>query len=460
MTSKKLSLSLLTTICITAILSIRNWPLSAEYGLSSIFMIILSALVFFIPLALVCAELSSSFSEEAGIYYWVKEAFGHRIGTSAVWFSWISNVVWYPIILSFASSSLLNAFGIRADEHPYILFSVIQISFWALIYLNFKGLNFASWISSSFFWIGTVLPGSLIIILSTCYFFSGNPLHIDFNSSNLIPEFTSMGEFVFFAGLILGFAGIEMPAVHAKEVENPSKSYPKAIMYSTIVIVFTSILGTLAISMIIPQENISLVTAIFDAMNFLLDTYHLSLLKPMITLLISIGAYGGICTWISGPSKGLIEALKKTNINKNIYAKNTANVPTNILIIQGILVTGLSLLFLIMPNISSSYWVLTVLASQLYLITYFLIFFAAIYLRVKRPELQRSYKVSQGISGMFLTCFTGIVVCFFTFCMGFVPPSQIDSGDLLSYVALLSGLIFFFSLPISFLGEKKLLVKS
>ena len=58
----------------TAVASVRGLPAMAEYGWASIFLYILPALVFMVPVALVAAELASGW--KGGVFVWVKEAFG------------------------------------------------------------------------------------------------------------------------------------------------------------------------------------------------------------------------------------------------------------------------------------------------------------------------------------------------------------------------------------------------
>src|ERR1700760_1231064 len=91
----------LTLLIIGAIDSIRNLPATALFGSSLIFFFIFSAIVFLIPAALVSAELSSTWTEKSGIYYWTKLAFGEKTGFVAIWLQWINTMVWFPTILSF-----------------------------------------------------------------------------------------------------------------------------------------------------------------------------------------------------------------------------------------------------------------------------------------------------------------------------------------------------------------------
>ena len=110
MSKKIISIFTLVMINLAAIGSIRNWPTIAETGFSSIFFFLLAALVFFLPTALVSAELATGWPKIGGIFVWVREAFGKRLGFLAIWLLWVENVIWYPTILSFIAATVAYTF--------------------------------------------------------------------------------------------------------------------------------------------------------------------------------------------------------------------------------------------------------------------------------------------------------------------------------------------------------------
>ena len=93
--AKRIGVISLVMITVGSVDSIRNLPASAMLGAHLIFFYVISALLFFIPSALVAAELSSSSTQRAGIYDWVSNAFGPLPGLFAVWFQWTENLFWY-----------------------------------------------------------------------------------------------------------------------------------------------------------------------------------------------------------------------------------------------------------------------------------------------------------------------------------------------------------------------------
>ena len=77
----------LAMISMAAIVSLRNLSLIAGLGLSAVFFLSLAALIFFIPISLVVAELAAAWPKPGGCYEWVKEAFGKPLAFITLWLS-------------------------------------------------------------------------------------------------------------------------------------------------------------------------------------------------------------------------------------------------------------------------------------------------------------------------------------------------------------------------------------
>ena len=76
----------------------------------------------------------------------------------------------------------------------------------------------------------------------------GNPVQIGFSPGEFFPALKSLDSYSLFAAVLLAFGGLEMSAVHAKEVKNPQKDYPKAIFLSTVIILVVLSLSALSIA--------------------------------------------------------------------------------------------------------------------------------------------------------------------------------------------------------------------
>ncbi len=427
----------LAMINLAAVGGIKNWSVTAEYGFASIFYLLIAAIVFFIPVSLVSAELATGWPKMGGVYVWVKEAFGHRTGFLAIWLQWVQNLAWYPTVLSFIAAALSYVFDPELANNTYYIVIVILVAYWTATFANLKGMRTSGWISSLSVVFGTFIPGALIILLGLIWCFSGNPLQISLSLDSLVPKIQSIDQIVFFTGILLFLCGMEMSAAHAQNVHNPRRNYPKAIIVSAIIIIAMTVLGVLAISIVVPQKEISLVAGSLQAFTHFLEAYHMRWLTPIIAALVAIGAFGSMSTWVVGPTKGLLAAAQQGDLPPAFRKINAQEMPVTLLIGQGVLVSLISLIFLFMPSISSAFWILSAIVAQLYLLMYILMFAAAIKLRYSKPTVERPYRVPGGHVGMWIVSGIGLLSSLFAMAIGFFPPSQIATGSLVFYESFL-----------------------
>lgn len=434
---------MIALINVCAICNIKNFPLLAEYGLSVILFLILSAVFFFIPVALISAELASGWPER-GVYTWVKTALGPRLGFLAIWLEWIENVIWYPTILSFIVTTFAYIFDPKLANNKIYVMGAILITFWVVTFINFFGMRVSGWISSITALLGTIIPIVLIILMGGVWVMMGHPVQITLSWQALWPDLTSINQLVLLSGVLLGLAGMEMSAVHAKDVGNPQREYPRGIFLSALLILVFSILGALAIAAIVPNEQIQLASGGMEAFSYLFKAFHMSWAMPFIAGVTTFGALGMMSTWIVGPSRGLYATAEHGDLPPLFHKTNKHGMPVNILITQALIVTALSLVFLFMPSVNSSYWILVALASLLYMIMYILMLISAIVLRYKHPNVHRVYKVPGGKVGIWLIALLGIIGSGFGIVISFFPPSQIDTGSLIIMEAFLIGATLIF----------------
>lgn len=59
----------------------------------------------------------------------------------------------------------------------------------------------------------------------------------------MVPDFSNFKNVVLAAGIFLFYAGMEMNAIHVKDVSTPSRSYPVAILISSVVTVTVFVLA-------------------------------------------------------------------------------------------------------------------------------------------------------------------------------------------------------------------------
>ena len=437
MTKKVLGLFSIVMINVVAVDSLRSLPFSAEYGFSLVFYYALAAIFFFLPVAFVAAELATAWPAKGGIYVWVREAFGEKWGFVVIWLQWIYNVVWYPTIMAF----MAGAFAFLIDPHlaqdKFYMLSTVFIVFWAATIVNMFGMRLSSWVTSIGAVVGTLVPMLFIIILGVIWLWSGKPIQIHFTEKALLPNLASFENLAFMTAILFGLVGMELSATHADEVKNPKRIFPRAITYSAIIILSSLVLASLAIAIVVPQRQLDVVTGMLQAFYIFFHSYNMKWMDPVIVLLIIIGGIAGVSAWVIGPTKGLLVATRDGCAPKFFAKVNKKDVPVVILILQGIIFTILCGVFLIMPTVQSSYWALTVMTSQLSMLVYIGMFAGAIYLRYKKPDVIRQYKIPFGNIGMWIAGIFGLFSCIVAIMIGFFPPADLHIHNLFTYESIL-----------------------
>ena len=452
---KTLSVFALVMINVIAVDSLRTLPFSAKFGSSLIFYYLVIALVLFFPVALVTAELATTWPKRGGIYVWVREAFGLQLGFLVIWLQWVYNLVWYPTILATIALIVSYLIDPLAPVSPIFTIAIVLTVFWLSTIGNFFGMQVSSWISTFCSIIGTMVPMVGIICLGTWWVFTEHGIpQVDLSWSAIIPEIHGIQDFALVTTIIFGLMGLEMSAVHAQEVKDPKHDYPKALKYSSFIILATLLFSSLAVALVVPAQELNIVTGVLQAFNYFFDELHIPWMLPAIAIAIIIGSVGCIAAWIIGPTKGLLVAAQEDNLPKVFAVTNKKGVPVAILFFQGIVVSLLSLLYILLPTIESAYYILTQLTAIMALLMYVLMFTAAIRLRYKQPKIVRPYKIPFGNVGMWVVCILGGGSSFVAMCLGFVPPSQIITGDPVTYQLLLVGGVILFCLPAFFIHKR------
>jgi len=136
---------------------------------------------------------------------------------------------------------------------------------------------------------------------------------------------------------------------------------------------------------------------------------------------------------------------------------NKLGVQKNILFVQGIAVTVLSLLFVVMPSVQSFYQILSQLTVILYLIMYLLMFSGAIALRYKMKKLNRPFRIGKSGNGlMWFVGGLGFCGSLLAFILSFIPPSQISTGsNTVWFSVLIIGAIIVVVAPFIIYAAKK-----
>ncbi|OPY51549.1 MAG: arginine:agmatin antiporter [Methanosaeta sp. PtaU1.Bin060] len=454
--SKALGVFALAMINVAAVLSLRNCPSMAIYGWSSIGWYLIGTIAFFIPLTLAGAELATGWPLGGGVYAWVREAFGEEAGFVAVFCEWSNNLVWFPTVLAFIASTFAYFLNPALANDNKFMFVVMMVAFWGTTIISLLGERTSSRFGSFGVVAGTIIPATFIIVLGLAYWFSGDPISLPpFSLSATLPDI-NISTLPFIAVVVLLFAGMEMAGFHALEVKNPQKDYPKAMALSAILIFVLAVATTLAIAIVVPVNQLSLAAGLMQAFQSFLQSFNLTWVVAPLALLVALGGLATLASWLAGPALGLGAVAAKGNMPPFFARTNKNGAPTGVLILQAVIGTVVSMLYLFVPSISTTYWILSAMTVLLLCIVYMLMFAALIKLRYSQPGTPRAFKIPGGIAGIWVTGGTGFIACMFTFLVSLIPPANYEHMSVLAYaMIMLIGTAILALPPLVFLRLKK-----
>src|SRR6478752_9561297 len=425
------ALAMMTT---SSVASLRAAPTMAVYGLACVFLYIVPAIVFLLPTSLVSAELASGW--RGGVYKWVSEGISKPMGFLAVWCQFAMTIFYYPSLLGFVASTLAYVINPSLASSGVWTALVIVVVYWSGVWVSSRGTKGVSGLASAGLIIGTLIPGAILVILGMVFLGQGNPSAAPMDASHLLPVWAGLSSLVLIVNNFLSYSGMEMNAVHVGSLRNPAKEFPKSMFLAMGLVLLIFILPALAISWIVPAEELSLTAGVMQAFDAVLANFGVQWLTPILGIMLVTASLGGMLTWLAGPSKGLLLISRQEGYLPPYLQKlNKNGVQQNILVVQGLVTTVIALGYALIPDVSSAYWIFSVITTQVYLIMYLLMFVAAVRLRRNDPEHARGFRAPMLVT----LCGVGFAASLAALLVGFVPPSQFASGNPAVYFAIVGG---------------------
>src|SRR3974390_10514 len=126
-------------------------PAMSVFGLASVFLYVLPAIVFLLPVSLVAAELASGWP--GGVYNWVREGISAPMGLVAVWCEFAQTIFYYPALLAYVAGTIAYVVDPRLAGNGVYNAVVIIVLFWGGVIVSSRGVRLAERLSST----GTLL---------------------------------------------------------------------------------------------------------------------------------------------------------------------------------------------------------------------------------------------------------------------------------------------------------------
>jgi amino acid transporter len=201
----------------------------------AIAMMVLLPLIWVVPLALTCAELSSQYPVEGGYYRWARMAFGDFVGYQAGWLVWLANLATNAAFAVLFANYLKVFIPALGDNGRW---GVALALVWATTILNILGIRLVG--DTSVLLTALIFLPFLFMAVGGLMQWQHNPL-LPFAH----PEKGVLGSAA--AGLMIAiwlYSGYEKLTPNAGEVENPSRAFPIALAFTVPMVVGSYLVPT------------------------------------------------------------------------------------------------------------------------------------------------------------------------------------------------------------------------
>ncbi len=279
--------------------TVRWISTAAAAGPSSIVVWLMGCAAFYLPLMFTVLELSSRYPNEGGCYVWSKRAFGEFAGFITGWTYWTCNLPYFPGLFYFTASAALflggpSWRGLAASPLYFIGFSLIALGIAAG--LNVRGLSIGKWLHNLGA-VGLWVPGLLLLALGLLAFLRfGSATR--FSPETMLPS-TRLKDIVFWSTIAFSLSGLESASMLGEEIRDARRNIPRALLAAGVLITALYILGTVAMLVALPQQQIQSLQGFMQAIESASSRLGLVWLVAPIAGLIVLGGLGQAGAWFA-----------------------------------------------------------------------------------------------------------------------------------------------------------------
>jgi len=392
----------------------------ASKGAQAFLWLVFLGVFFFLPYAMLTAELGSTFREEGGSYIWTKLAMGRPIASVNAVMYWISNPIWLGGSLTITAYATFTTFFYSPAGHGTAYANTFQIIFglifiWIATWSAILSFGVGKWIPTIGAWVRVLLL-SVFTITVVIYAIKHGVHGVsagDFKPT--LPVFFALVPVLFF-----NFVGFELPSAAGDEMKDPQKDVPVTIRRAWLVSILAYGIPILAILLVIPAAQITGLGGFIDAIKTVftvfgghIDTAADGTVTPVLTgfgsFMGGVAAIGFIlallssgATWIMGADRSQAVAAYDGAGPRILgtFSKKYGT-PINVNYLSGILATTVLVLATLLTsgNTAKYFVVVLSLAISTTTISYLAIFPALYLLRVKFADVERPYRAPGGLGG-------------------------------------------------------------
>lgn len=397
--------AVLATVCI--ILVGDAVAPTASIGNSQYFWWIIMLLGFFVPYALISAELGTQYPSEGGMYTWVKKAFGPKWAGRVAWYYWVNYPLWVASLADLVTTIIMQMLGFEMTW-PIIL--AIQVFYIVLVsVLGVLRVSQSDWLSNIgavakfIFMAGLGVLGIYVLVTQG----TKNPID---SWTDLLPLMEnghfSLAGLGFVSLIIFNMLGFEVVSTFSDDLENPKKEIPKAIIIGGILIAIFYLLPSFGIGVAIPLEELQTDTGLIASYESLLSIIGFSagLAKAIIVVVGGLFIYtlvANIAAWNFGVNSVIAYAAEDGTFPKSWAKRTKDGVPYIPSIYTGLValiisVAGILLAEFVSDDITNLFWTFFSLSLVTLLLAYLPMFMAFIKLHKQGRKSEKGYWIEGG----------------------------------------------------------------
>lgn len=355
---------------------------------------VIFAVLFFVPQALLFAELGTAFPQEGGPYMWTRLAFGHLVGAINNFMYWVTNPVWLGGILAISAVTAFQVFFNAGKEFATPVVYVIAIIFiWVGVLAAVLSFKVGKWITTAGAFARFALLGWFTI--SVGLYAAQHGVHgLGVGSFGL-----STGGFVGVIGVLLfNYVGFELPSSAGEEMKDPAKHVPFAIARSTVFAFLLYAVPILGILLVLPANAVTNFGGFVDAIQKVFTVYGgaAGFVGGIGAILFVICLLTSGVTWIMGSDRSLAVSGYDGAAPRFLGVINARfGTPVRVNIFSGIVATIVFILAEVITGGSTARFFTAVLGVTISttLISYLLIYPALWKLRLSHADTPRPFRM-------------------------------------------------------------------
>jgi glutamate:GABA antiporter len=405
-------------ITITAIIGIDTLGAVSSHGAQALTWLLISAVTFLIPYGLLTSELGSTFTQEGGVYEWVKLAFGRIPASIAAMLYWISNPLWVGGTLSVTAIAAIKVFWFQNGNYQFfgsqagnaITEIVIALIFiWGVTWSAILSLRVGKWLSvfGSYAKFGLF---ALFVVLAIVFLAGGHSTGSHVAFSDLAPS-GDLG-LIFSAilpVLIFNWVGFELQNGAGEEMVNPQRDVPRSLIRAGIAAAIGYAIPITVILFTLSKAQLSSASGFLNSYQIVASVLPTQLATVLgwivaVALVVALASSGG--TWIIGADRTYaIASLDRTapvllgrfsgRYGTPIAVNTMSGITASLFMIAAVIINT----FYSSGSIAGLFGLVLGFVISTTTLSYLFIFPSYLALRIKYPHVHRPFVVPGGMVG-------------------------------------------------------------